>query len=173
MVQVYTSKEKVNQLFDTFVLEIARLDCSDWKKELLRNFALDISKVVDIRDFTPKDSDNYDRNYLARDDSGWEILLIAWQKGDETEIHGHPELCCYHYIKGEFELELFHLCPEGNLIFDRKIYVTEGMTYSDCGEPDTFCNHIHKVKCLSDIGYSINIYSDDAKKGEEFELNTN
>lgn len=162
--------EIISKKMDEFVRDISGMDCSDMRTEKMKDFARSIGRSIDISTITPSDKDNYDRNILARHQSGWEIMLIGWSEGDQTKIHGHPEMCCYFYIKGSFRLEIFELCPEGNPILKKEIHVGENDSYADCGDPDTFCNHIHRVTCLSPIGFSINLYSDDARKGEEYTL---
>jgi hypothetical protein len=161
---------KIDNMLDAFVSSIDGMDCTDKRTELMKKLAFQISEIIDISDIERSSSDCYDKNYLSRHSSGWEIMLIAWGKGDQTKVHGHPEMCCYHYIKGRFSLEIFEVCDQGTLSLKKKLEVGAGDSYADCGEPDSYCNHIHRVTCLSEEGFSINMYSDDAKKGEEYEF---
>jgi|GEM_PF-5652995 len=152
-----------------FVSGMQSLDNNDDRIRYMKSFAKTVANNVEYKDFEPSDCEDYQRNYLSRHSSGWEVMLICWEKGNKTKIHGHPEMCCYYYIEGDFELELFKLCDDNNIELEKSIRVGTGDTFADCGQPDTYCNHIHRVTCLSEKGYSINIYSDDACKGDEYD----
>ena len=164
----YRNKELVQKEFSNFIETISNASDSSVKIELLRDFSRVISKYIDPLKFNFPESNGYLRNYLERDASGWEILLICWTKDDITSIHGHPYLCSYNYLQGDFELELFTKVTDTEARLFKKFKVGKDEVFADCGQEDTYCNHIHRIKCISDKGYTLHIYSDDASKGDEF-----
>lgn len=169
-VKTLLAKNDFESELEDLVSDIELAEYEKAKTKLLKEHAASIAEVIETEDLQPTINDEYDRNYLARTEDGWEMMLIAWRKGDQTSIHGHPEMCCYHYLEGRFKLELFELCPEGEPQLEKVLYVEEGESYAACGEADSYCNHIHRVTCLSETGFSLNIYSDDAQKGEEYQI---
>jgi hypothetical protein len=157
-------------MLTVLVKDVESFNSRSAKVAALKSHASSIADKIDIGNAKPSRNEDYDRNYLARMENGWEMMLIVWAKGDQTTVHGHPELCCYRYIKGRFKLELFELCPKGSPQLKQVLYVSEDEDYAACGEPESYCNHIHRVTCLGEVGYSLNIYSDDARLGTEYEF---
>ena len=99
----FKNKQIIQSKFANFIREIESIETDSEKIKHLHTFSHRISNYLDLDDFYGDFDANYQRNYLARHESGWELLLIAWKKGSKTTIHGHPQLCCYNYIEGEFQ----------------------------------------------------------------------
>lgn len=166
----YHKKDIIHNEFQNFVESINNENSNSQKVEILREFSRSVSKYIDPTKFNIPECGGYSRNYLERDKSGWEMLLICWSKDDTTSIHGHPELCSYNYLQGEFNLELFQKVTSTEAKLDKIIKASSGDIYADCGSTNSFCNHIHRITCTTDKGYTLHIYSDDASKGDEFEM---
>jgi hypothetical protein len=164
----YKNQAKVEIEFQNLISEVQKSKSKEDKINTLQNYSSRISKLLDLKSFTHNKNEGYQRNRIAQDNSGWEILLIIWGKGDKTSIHGHPELCCYNYLKGEFKLEIFDKITSTEAKLSKEIMIVENSVFADCGESNTYCNHIHRIECLSESGFTLHIYSDDASKGDEF-----
>lgn len=166
----YSNKNIIENKLQSFAETISYLKKKSSKIDHLKSFSLEISKLIDLNSFQFDKTYGYLRNKLATDESGWEILLIYWSKGHKTAIHGHPQLCSYNYLDGRFKLELFEKVGDRSAKLTKTLQVHSGDLFNDCGNEDTFCNHIHRIECLSDEGFSLHIYSDDASKGDEFDI---
>ena len=53
----------------------------------------------------------------------------------------------------------------GNIKLAKVTEAAENTGFYALGEANVLTNHIHRITCLSDIAYSLHIYSDDARKG--------
>lgn len=114
------------------------------------------------------DNELYRRNYIGRDsESGWEAIVMSWQKGNRTQIHSHPQYAGYTFADGEFLVEVFEERSDGLVEKSGELHISNGAveSYFAIGESDSFDNHIHRITCLSESGHSLHVYSDDALKG--------
>lgn len=112
----------------------------------------------------------YLRNYIGRDEeSGWEAILMSWSSGNRTSIHSHPQFASYTFGHGRFLIEIFEPAEGSVAAKTAEIEVGEGQSFHSIGEAGLFDNHIHRITCLSDTGFSLHIYSDDALKGYKFD----
>lgn len=116
------------------------------------------------------DPSGYQRSCLGRDPkSGWEVILMVWSKGNRTKIHGHPQFAGYTFAGGDFQLEVFSQHETEGLTLAQSVEINSLSGFHSIGEADAFDNHIHRITCLSDRGYSLHVYSDNALKGYKYE----
>ncbi len=153
--------------FLEFIKELEATKEADIKK-LINTLSEKIASEVNLSDFKPSGNENYSRNYLGKHHLGWELLVMCWSKGQVTPIHGHPHICSYNFTQGEFHLEIFELDDNSEPVLKDSLEISEKTIFTDIGLKDTFANHIHRIECRSEIGYSIHVYSDDAQKGTKF-----
>ena len=134
--------------------------------EELKQLALTFSFNNDLNQFNIFSDKPYERTLIGRDESGWEALIMTWRKGAQSSIHGHPEFAAYNLLKGKLKLEIFEdVDGSGKIKLARVVEVAENTGFFALGEANIMTNHIHRITCLSDISYSLHIYSDDARKG--------
>lgn len=134
--------------------------------EELKDLALSFPYNYDLNQFNTVSGSNYERTLIGRDQSGWEALIMTWPKGAQSSIHGHPEFAAYNLLRGKLKLETFEdIDGTGNIKLAREIEVPENTGFFAFGKANAMTNHIHRITCLSDISYSLHIYSDDARKG--------
>ena len=167
--QVAEATQTQEEIFDRFLERMENALSDEDKVELVRWLSNTISETIDDPSLYEQANDEqYARNIILKEDDGWEVILVCWKKGLESSIHGHPYICSYNFLFGEFDLEIYQKDKDGNISLINEVFVDQQRILIDIGTPNTFDNHIHKVKCLSDLGYSLHIYSDDARKGEEY-----
>lgn len=115
--------------------------------------------------------DTYTRCYIGKDNaSGWEAIVMCWERGDQTSIHGHPDFASYTFLQGEMLVETYALTSGSNVIKKAEYLHHQGDSLFAIGKPNKFDNYIHRLTCLSPSAYSLHIYSDDAGKGKKFSL---
>ena len=162
--------EDYEEYFEKFIEDLGETD-NENIEQLINNFSKKLVDTIDFDKIKPSGTENYSRNCLGRDESGWELLVMCWSKDQITSIHGHPHICSYNFVKGEFDIEIFNLDSNDKPILNQKINVSANSIYTDRGIENSFSNHVHRIKCKSEIGYSIHIYSDDARKGTQYSEN--
>jgi len=68
----------------------------------------------------------YTRNCIERT-SDYELLLLCWQPGDETPIHGHNEQRCWvRQVEGMLTEVRYHEDDQGDMIEDNQMVLTPG-----------------------------------------------
>ena len=122
---------------------------------------------VPLLDFPPFEP-LYSRTILYRAENHYEAMAARWSKDAISAIHGHPMFAFYYVLEGELSMENFVRDGGGITKTDTRIY-KPGQCFSILGNPSTFDNGIHRVSAVQD-SLSIHIYSDDAMKGEIFQL---
>lgn len=111
---------------------------------------------------------SYSRTMLHREDNGFEIMMARWNKGAVTPIHGHPRFAFVFLIDGGFT-ETSFIRDEASIVQSKQTqYLSGDYAYED-GIEGRFDNFIHKIFADND-SLSLHIYSDDALKGEIFEI---
>ena len=114
----------------------------------------------------PYSRETYLRNYMGRDEaSGWEAILMSWSGGNRTSIHSHPQFASYTFGSGRFLVEVFEPGREGAAVKVAEFEAEAGQDFHSIGEPGRMDNHIHRITCLSDKGFSLHVYSGDALEG--------
>jgi predicted metal-dependent enzyme (double-stranded beta helix superfamily) len=134
--------------------------------EELKRLALTFPAYYDLDAFDILSSNQYERSLIGKDASGWEAIIMTWRKGRQSSIHGHPQFAAYNMLKGRLQLEIFEDAQgDGNITLVNTLEIDENTGLYAIGESNAMSNHIHRISCLSDISYSLHIYSDDARKG--------
>jgi predicted metal-dependent enzyme (double-stranded beta helix superfamily) len=156
--------------FEDFFGKIMNLvrngEMNDQLGEDLKLLALTFPFDHDMNQFNTVSDNPYERTLIGRDESGWEALIMTWRKGSQSSIHGHPEFAAYNLLKGKLQLEIFEdVDGTGKIKLARVAEAAENTGFYALGEANVMTNHIHRITCLSDIAYSLHIYSDDARKG--------
>ncbi|MDR1273915.1 MAG: cysteine dioxygenase [Odoribacteraceae bacterium] len=156
------------EIFATLLKKTAGKAITAGLGEELKSFAIDAASRVNPADFqhftTP-----YTRNYIGKDPAtGWEMIVMGWRKGDRTAIHGHPLYAGYTWIAGEALMEVFEKTGDGlKRVLER--VMRPGDSFYAVGEVADYENHIHRLTGLSDTAFTLHIYSDDARKGVDFD----
>jgi Cysteine dioxygenase type I len=165
--------EDYKEYFEEFIEDLKKTENEEVGniEQLINKFSIKLADIIDFDKIKPSGTDKYSRNCLGRHASGWELMVMCWSKDQITSIHGHPYICSYNFVKGEFDIEIYNLDSNNRLIYNKNINVSENSIYTDIGIENSFSNHVHRIKCKSEIGYSIHIYSDDARKGTQFPEN--
>ena len=71
--------------------------------------------------------DSYARNCIVKTDE-FELILICWNKGDITPIHGHDTQNCWVYqVDGKMTEIRYQKDEQGNLIECNKMFISPGM----------------------------------------------
>ncbi|WP_052461003.1 cysteine dioxygenase [Psychroserpens mesophilus] len=79
---------------------------------ILNSFNFD---TIDFKDFESWSSEKYTRNCIFKDHQ-FELILLCWNKGQETKIHNHSSEDCWVYLlKGEME-EVFYSLDNSNCL---------------------------------------------------------
>lgn len=136
--------------------------------EEIKSYTKSYVRLNSLEEVADYDDELYRRNYIGRDvDSGWEAIIMSWQKGNQTKIHSHPQYAGYTFSDGEFLVEVYESLGNGSARKTGEMHIANGSieSYFALGETASFGNHIHRITCLSDTGHSLHVYSDDALKG--------
>jgi predicted metal-dependent enzyme (double-stranded beta helix superfamily) len=133
--------------------------------EELKRLALDFPRRYDLEAFNTVSGKNYERNFIGKDPSGWEAIMMTWRKGKQSAIHTHPQFAAYNVLQGKVQVEVFEDKGDGNIELVNTLEVDGNTGLFAIGEPNSMTNHIHRISGLSDVSYSLHIYSDDARKG--------
>jgi hypothetical protein len=138
--------------------------------EKIKTMALRWATEINCDDFQQFHSDKYGRNYIGKDESGWEAIVMTWKKGVHSVIHGHPQYAGYTHVSGEILMEIFEE-QDGSLRKVLEHVMQPGESFFAVSDKNDFKNHIHKLTGLTDAR-SLHIYSDDARKGFNFDAYT-
>lgn len=124
-----------------------------------------------LRDFKNTTGAAYGRTYLGRSaETGWEAIVMSWERGRSSSIHAHPQFAGYFFADGDFLVELFEPVAPGKARLTQQVKVSAPHGFYAIGGAGRFDNHIHRITCLSDEGHSLHIYSGDALQGEVYGL---
>ncbi len=143
---------------------VSKGDISEEMGEQIKSYTLAYLKKHPLDEFNRFKDNNYVREYIGRDSSGWEAIVMSWKKGNVTAIHTHPQFAGYNFADGVFLVEIFEEYKDG-LKLAAKLTIDSQLGLFSIGEQGKFNNHIHRITCLSPTGHSLHIYSDDALKG--------
>lgn len=162
--------ESGHENFFAGILKIVGTRCPDERAgQAMRCYVRDYLCTCDLKQFRKQPGEPYSRFYLGRDGAtGWEALMMCWEKGSATTIHGHPCFAAYNFASGRFRIELFDLDDAKGLQPTGVEEVVAGDGFFAIGRPGAFDNHIHRITCLSDVGHSLHVYCGDARKGVVF-----
>lgn len=96
---------KTSEHIQKLITLLSNASIDDYSR-LLNDFDFD---SVDFEPFQSWSSQKYTRNCLYRD-ANFELILLCWEKGQETAVHGHNgEDCWVYLLDGEMEEVLFAL----------------------------------------------------------------
>jgi predicted metal-dependent enzyme (double-stranded beta helix superfamily) len=139
--------------------------------EELKSLALAFPSRYNLDAFDIESGNQYERTFLGRDESGWEAIIMTWRKGRQSSIHSHPQFAAYNVLRGDLKLEIFEDAKgNGDIKLVNSLGIVENTGLFAIGESNKITNHIHRISGLSDISYSLHIYSDDARKGLTYSL---
>jgi hypothetical protein len=156
------------ELFKALLATVAGKPIVPALGEELKTFAIAAAARVNTGDFQSFTSP-YTRNYIGKDPlSGWEMIVMGWRKGDRTAIHGHPLYAGYTGVAGNVLLEVFEKVG-GGLKKVLEHVLQPGESLYSVGEVQDYENHIHRLTGLTDTAFTLHIYSDDARKGVDFD----
>ena len=72
--------------------------------------------VEELKKHAVFSKDKYTRVCLFRNEQ-YELLLLGWEAGQSTPIHGHGQQECWvHFVEGEFVETLFAFEPSNNVL---------------------------------------------------------
>ncbi|MBR9861027.1 cysteine dioxygenase [bacterium] len=96
--------------------------------------AKDYVKLSEQMEIDPNDfksywfwsEEGYTRNCVARNEN-YELILLCWEEGQGTPIHGHNDQECWVYaVQGEFLERRYEMDDDGNLHFAEESVFTQG-----------------------------------------------
>lgn len=97
---------------------------------------------------------------------GFEGVLAHWRVGCITPVHGHPPVVMYATLSGRYRMVMYKLTDDGVEETGETI-MTAGDHLFHVGKTEGYDHFIHKIECLEE-GWTLNLYSDDARKGVVF-----
>lgn len=125
--------------------DLSRIEISEERKlsatdflEALRNF-----EVKDQKELT-KFLENPETNHVLVQNDQIKMVLIRWEKGSSSSIHGHAEKgCVFKVLQGEVE-ETRHSLENPDTLLSKNTYFKDSIAYID--------DHIglHRVENKSD-----------------------
>ena len=127
------------------------------------------SQALVAGNFPEAENNQYSRNYIGRDPSGWESMICRWKTGAQSSVHGHPDFVFYYVLEGRIEMPFYELDADGNACHTRTQILEPGDWVYGAGESGRFDNMIHQVRAL-EPSLSLHVFSDDALKGEVFQI---
>ena len=87
---------------------------------------------IPIKEYAPYtfwEENSYTRNCIHRTDD-YELILLCWDKAEETAIHCHNNQECWVYVlKGEFQEERFQETKDGLAVEQELDLMEEGVSY--------------------------------------------
>ncbi|BHH84573.1 cupin domain-containing protein [Desulforhopalus sp. 52FAK] len=135
------------------------------KREHYCREVLNYTKKLDLSllDF-PKATRSYSRNIIARDEAGFEGMIIRWDRGIAGAVHGHPDYAFYHLVSGRIGVEHFTMGTAGPEPVTSCI-MEPGDHFCVEGVAGRFDNAIHRITALEE-SLSVHMYSNDALLGK-------
>ena len=97
---------------------------------------------------------------------GFEGVLAHWRIGCITPVHGHPPVVMYAALSGKYRMVMYKLTDEG-VVPTGETIMAAGDHLFHVGKGDRYDHFIHSVECVEE-GWTLNLYSDDARKGLVF-----
>jgi len=132
---------KLNQPITSFIKQLSRVQRIDYI-EIFDNFNFE---NVSFEAFESWSEGQYTRNCIFKNEE-FELILICWDRNQETSIHNHDgEDCWVYIIEGEIEEVFYNFEDNGKLKKLRSQIVTNGTT--------SFINDkigLHKLRNNSD-----------------------
>lgn len=108
--------------------------------------------------------DSYVRHILSTQD-GYHLMLVRWDKGAKTVIHGHPWQMFVYLLFGELLIENY---DNASLSTINETICQPDDYYIHHGDANRLDNAIHRV-IVKKPSLSLHFYSDDPQKGVVFD----
>ena len=124
--------------------------------------------TIDFKPFESWSSNKYTRNCLCNTED-FELLLLCWEKGQETEIHGHDgEDCWVYLLEGEIE-EVFFTLDTSNYLREERSQVLLPKVLSFMNDKIGF----HKLKNSDKMrSVSLHLYAKPIKNCRSYDTTT-
>lgn len=124
--------------------------------------------TIDFKPFESWSSKKYTRNGLYRNQD-FELILLCWEKGQETTIHGHDgEDCWVYLLEGEIEEVYYSI--------DTQNYLREERSQKLLPKQISFMNDnigFHKLKNSNNgTSISLHLYSKPIKNCRSYDKTT-
>nr|WP_321222108.1 cysteine dioxygenase family protein [uncultured Psychroserpens sp.] len=95
------------------LIQLLSVSSKEDYNKILNNFDF---KSIDLALNESWSSQHYTRNCLYRD-AYFELILLCWEQGQETAVHGHDgEDCWVYLLEGEMEEVFFSLNDNNSLL---------------------------------------------------------
>lgn len=105
---------KTSEHIQKLITELSDASLKDYN-QILKNFDF---QAIDFDSFQSWSSEKYTRNCLYRDEK-FELILLCWEEGQGTSIHGHDGKDCWVYLlEGDMEEVLFSMNEQHQLSLD-------------------------------------------------------
>lgn len=128
---------KASEHLHKLIIQLSNASLEDYNS-ILKTFDFD---GIDLLPFQSWSAKKYTRNCLHRD-ADFELILLCWEEGQETSIHGHDgEDCWVYLLNGAMEEVLYTMNDEHELCHES--------THSIATNQLTFMNDkigYHKLK---------------------------
>lgn len=119
----------------------------------------------------PFAAERYTRTRIAQEaptlHHRFEALILRWDTGSKTPIHGHPAFSFYYVISGVFRMELFSQRFETLTLESTQLFYAADLTWCSA-QNRRYDNFIHRITCL-EPGLTFHVYSEDAQQGVPYE----
>ena len=169
--EIIQVKPGYEDFFRELMILVRKNDLNEKLGEDLKRLALTFPSLYELDVFDIDSTNQYERTFIGKDESGWEAIIMTWRKGRQSSIHGHPQYAAYNVLKGRLKMEIFEDAKGNDEIKQvNTLEIDENTGLFAIGKANTMSNHIHRITCLSDISYSLHIYSDDARKGFTYSM---
>lgn len=107
---------------EALIQKLNQSDTSDHGK-IIKQINIPIS---DFEAYASWSGDGYTRNSIHRNDD-YELILLCWNKGDSTPIHGHDGQNCWVYqIEGQISEIRYEKFDNGNLLETNRMQMSPG-----------------------------------------------
>lgn len=169
--QESTSTDTHCDFFEGLLSLVRNRTINDLLGEKIKAYVLGWLSTQTLDDFNDFSDESYVRTYLGRcPETHWEAILMSWKQGNLTSIHAHPQFAGYHFADGIFQVEIFEPVGSHSVRLIDRLTVDKPAGFFAVGKAGAFDNHIHRISCLSETGHSLHVYSDNALKGQTYDL---
>lgn len=168
---ISTATDKHCDFFEGLIALVRNYTINKQLGERIKAYVLGWLSTQSLDDFNDFSDESYVRTYLGRcPRTHWEAILMSWKQGNMTSIHAHPQFAGYHFAGGIFQVEIFESVGSHSVRLIDKLTVDKPTGFFAVGKAGAFDNHVHRITCLSETGHSLHVYSDNALKGQTYDL---
>lgn len=128
--------QTINSLSDLLSV-LPKCNHKDYKR-IAQNMHIPLK---DVMEYATWSDDSYTRNCIDRTDS-YELILLCWEEGQETDIHDHDgEECWVFLAQGKLHEKRFRIGDE--VSFENEFLMKkEGLSYMN---DDLGCHSLHNI----------------------------